>query len=222
LNKEDYAGRDNLEVMKEAVNYNKFLIDLVLSDSNQNEIVVDFGAGGGTFSMPAVNSGLNLICIEPDLILSDHLRSNGLHVVNDIDQVGDNSIDYIYSLNVLEHIEDDYLILEILFQKLKPGGKILIYVPAFNFLFTSMDKKVGHFRRYSRKSLANCFQSAGFEIKESSYVDSLGLFATLAYKIWDQGDGLINLHMLKLYDKYFFKFSQYMDCLMGKFFGKNV
>jgi predicted SAM-dependent methyltransferase len=57
----------------------------------------------------------------------------------------------IYSSNVLEHIEDDSRALNEMFAKLQINGKLAIYVPAFMFLFSDLDIKAGHFRRYSKK-----------------------------------------------------------------------
>ena len=75
----------------------------------------------------------------------------------------DASFNYIYTLNVLEHIEDDAAALRSLHAKLTDGGKLLIYVPAFPVLYTSMDAKVGHVRRYTRDTLMTRVTAAGFQ-----------------------------------------------------------
>jgi len=222
MNEINYSGQDNLEVMKEAINYNKYLLDLIISSAQKNDSLIDFGAGSGTFSMPVVTNGYNVICVETDPTLSARLKSNGMVVLNDLTQASDESIDYIYSLNVLEHIVDDIGIAELWFKKLRPGGKLLVYVPAFQVLFSSMDHKVGHIRRYTKEELRHKLSNAGFEITELRYADSIGFFAALIYKILKKEDGAININILKFYDGWIFPISKFLDIFTNQIFGKNV
>jgi len=217
-----YSGRDNLEVMQEARNYNRFLLDLVSSSARRAESVVDFGAGSGTFAKPLSSVVRKLICVEPDPVLSSMLRQQHLEVIDSLDRLDDGSVDFIYSLNVLEHITDDGSIARAWFRKLRPGGRALAYVPAFQALYTSMDPKVGHVRRYSRRTLCDCLTRAGFSIEETRYADSAGFLATLTYKLVDNGQGDINRGMLKTYDKWIFPISRLIDSVSSRAFGKNV
>jgi SAM-dependent methyltransferase len=218
----EYTGRDNLEVMKEAKNYNRFLLDLVLAQAQINELTVDFGAGSGTFSLPIAAAGNRMICVETDPVLSSMLFDQGLEVVSSLEAIDDCSVDYIYSLNVLEHIEHDDAIVRLWMQKLRPGGRLLVYVPAFDVLFSSMDRKVGHFRRYSKKILNSKLKKAGFHVVETKYADGIGFFATLIYKFFDDGEGRINLRMLKVYDKWVFPIGRIFDLIASSFVGKNI
>jgi SAM-dependent methyltransferase len=217
-----YSGRDNLDVMQEAENYNRFLLDLVSSNARQAIHMVDFGAGSGTFAKPLSSPVRRLICVEPDPVLSSMLREQHLEVIDSIDSLDDGSIDFLYSLNVLEHIADDRSIARAWFRKLRPGGRALAYVPAFQALYTSMDRKVGHVRRYSRRTLCDCLTGAGFRIDEARYADSIGVLATLAYRLVDNGQGSIDLRMLKTYDKWIFPVSRLIDGVSSRAFGKNV
>lgn len=218
----EYNGRDNLEVMQEAKKYNRFLTDLILAQARNHELIVDFGAGSGTFSLPVSLVNNRLICVETDPVLSSKLSDHGLEVVSRLELLEDSSIDYLYSLNVLEHIEDDDSILNLWMQKLRPGGRLLVYVPAFDTLFSSMDRKVGHHRRYTKHTLHSKLKQAGFQIVESKYADSIGYIATLIFKIIDNGEGSVNLRMLKLYDRWIFPLSRILDSVTHPFFGKNV
>ncbi|RKR70114.1 methyltransferase family protein [Acidovorax sp. 94] len=218
----DYSGRDNLEIMKEAVNYNKYLFNLIVSSAKKEDCLVDFGAGNGLFSYPVAFAGYRLICVETDPVLSAILVSHGMTVLNDLAEAEDGSIDYIYSLNVLEHIEDDTGILGLWFRKLRPGGKLLVYVPAFQILFSSMDRKVKHIRRYNKLELHEKISSAGFDVAESRYADGLGFLASLIYKIFDKGDGAVDPGMLKVYDRWVFPLSRRLDVVTHRIGGKNV
>lgn len=218
----EYTGRDNLEVMREARNYNRFLLELVLAQARNNELTVDFGAGCGTFSFPVASAGNNLVCVETDPVLSSTLSNHGLKVVSNLEMLEDGSIDYLYTLNVLEHIEDDDAIVKLWMRKLSPGGRLLVYVPAFEYLFSSMDRKVGHFRRYTKRMLSAKLENAGFQVAETKYADSIGYLAALIYKTFDNGEGGINMRMLKIYDRWVFPLSRTLDLILSSVVGKNV
>lgn len=111
------------------------------------------------------------------------LKKKDLSVVRTLNDIPDNSVDYIYSFNVLEHIADDLAILQQLYKKLRYGGRLLIYVPAFQLLYSSMDRKIVHFRRYTQRELKDKLIKAGFNVYRAGYVDSLGFLATLLFKL---------------------------------------
>jgi len=87
--------------------------------------------------------------------------------------------DVIYCSNVLEHIENDELVLNELNSKLKNAGSLIIYVPAFQDIYSDLDKKFGHFRRYQKSDLLRKLKNSGFEATKSHYSDSIGFFAWL-------------------------------------------
>lgn len=102
-----YTGKDNLEVMREARNYNAFLVNLVVEWSGSQRAAVDFGAGSGTFAQALREAGMDVRCIEPDPTLATSLASLDFDVHADLTDIPDGSVGYVYSLNVLEHIPDD-------------------------------------------------------------------------------------------------------------------
>lgn len=218
----DYSGRDNLTAMEYAANYNQYLLSLVLKSARKGDLIVDFGAGNGLFAHPVAAVGYKVICVEIDLALSADLACRGMTVINDIEKIKDSSIDYIYSLNVLEHIKDDTGVIALWHRKLRPGGRLTVYVPACRLLLTSMDRKVGHVRRYSRKELIKKLSGNGFEVTTSSHVDSLGFLATLVYKWIDTKDGSLNPEVIRFYDRWIFPFSRFFDTLLHPVLGKNL
>lgn len=217
-----YSGRENLDAMEHARNYNAYLLDLIRRHVAGPE-VMDFGAGAGTFAIPAARRYPRVVCVEPDASLAHHLRAvAGLEVFTDIRAVPAASVDAIYSFNVLEHIEDDEMMLHELRQRLRSGGTLLLYVPAFNLLFSSMDRKVGHFRRYRRGCLERRLRRAGFEIVLSRYADSIGFLAALTYKLIGDRSGVISAGSVRAYDTFVFPVSRTLDHAAGTLFGKNV
>lgn len=218
----EYSGRDNLDVMLDARNYNRFLLGLITGAAEKGNAIVDFGAGSGTFCMPMVSAGYQVACVETDPVLSRKLSDQGLQVWEDLARAADGGIDYVYSLNVLEHIKEDEAVIALWYRKLRPGGKLLVYVPAFQSLFSSMDRKVGHFRRYQKDNLSEKLRRAGFVVVTTRYADSVGFFATLVYKLVGSDKGDIDPKMLRIYDRWIFPVSKGLDRLVGRLFGKNV
>ncbi|MCG6890839.1 MAG: class I SAM-dependent methyltransferase [Gammaproteobacteria bacterium] len=218
----EYTGSDNLEVMLEAENYNRFLTDQVLANRVGGGALLDFGAGIGTFAEMVQARGVQVHCLEPDGTQGNLLRAKGFETFASSDDIAAESYDYIYSLNVFEHIEDDGPAARDAYRLLKPGGCLFIYVPAFQLLFGSMDRKVGHFRRYRRLGLLQLVRNAGFEAERCAYADCIGFFATLAYNLKPGDDGGINPATIKLYDRVLFPVSRVIDRLTSSFIGKNV
>jgi len=95
-----YKGIDNLEIMREAANYNCFLLNTVLEYASLGKRIVDFGAGIGTFALRLKQLGYKITCIENDAFLKNQLIKSGLDCVDSLSDIEDNSIDYIYTLNV--------------------------------------------------------------------------------------------------------------------------
>lgn len=216
-----YSGRENLEAMAGARNYNAHLLRLVEQEAAAGP-VLDFGAGAGTFARPMRDAGYALTCVEPDAELRGALAALNLKAVESLEAVPDASVSYVYTLNVLEHVEDDVAALEQLRRCLVPGGKLLIYVPAFELLYSAMDAKVGHFRRYRRRTLTAKLEAAGFEVRAARYVDSLGFVATLLYKLLGNRSGVIGGASVRLYDRWVFPLSRALDRILGPVAGKNL
>ncbi|MDB6107823.1 MAG: methyltransferase protein [Gammaproteobacteria bacterium] len=218
----DYTGRDNLQVMQEAVNYNRWLCNLVGKRATAGCHMLDFGAGSGTYAKMLTDDGFHIHCIEPDEPLRELLTSAGLSVTDSITGVAADSIDFIYTLNVLEHIKDDRRMLTELLRPLRTGGTLLVYVPAFQMLFSSMDTKVGHYRRYRLNALVKMMRSSGLQVTYARYCDSLGFLATLLYKLLGSREGALNPSAVRLYDRVAFPVSRLLDRFVGYLFGKNV
>jgi SAM-dependent methyltransferase len=218
----NYIGVDNLEVMLEAKRYNRFLTDQVLEHRVGEGPVLDFGAGIGTFSEMVRDRGGPVDCLEVDKDQCNILSDKGFRVFQSSDQIPDESYDYIFSLNVFEHIEHDVDAMKECARILRPGGVIYTYVPAFQMLFGDMDRKVEHFRRYTRKSLRAVAEAAGLEVERTDYVDIAGFFAALVYNATSRGSGDIHKGAVTIYDRYIFPVSRVIDRATQSFIGKNV
>lgn len=216
------SGTENLEVIAEAVNYNAYLLDLVDRAMPRTGRVLDFGAGQGTFALPMRDRGRAMICVEPDAVARGRLRAAGLDALSGLEGVEPGSLDAAYSLNVLEHVPDDAAALADIHARLKPGAPLFLYVPAFQILYSSMDARVGHLRRYRKGPLIGLLRAAGFTVTRAAYVDSLGFGASLAYRWLGKADGSIDRTALRIYDRYAFPVSRVLDHAFGAVAGKNV
>jgi SAM-dependent methyltransferase len=234
MNESDYTGVDNLEAMKEAINYRRYFADLIqtlVPDSRRTAdhalaappSVIDFGAGVGTYAEVARSRGLDVLCVESDARLRDRLSSDGFRTVASLNELPTGMTESVYTFNVLEHIEDDCGILAQICRVLEPGGKLLVYVPAFPVLYSSMDKKVGHVRRYRKSDLKDKIEVAGFVVDRLEYVDSLGFLASLAYRALGRlEDGELSPRSVRTYDRLLFPLSRRLDRALKACIGKNL
>jgi len=230
-----YHGKDELLANEIALhNYNHLIIklflkhsklDLIPKQDKQDFRVLDFGAGIGSLGLIWRDiTKLSVECLEIDPSQIEVVKSRGFSSYSSLAQV-DKEFDFIYSSNVLEHIYEDEECIKDLSGILHNGGRIAIYVPAFQILFSAMDHKVGHYRRYSKKELIRKIENAGLKVITTEYIDSLGFVASIAIKIfgWKGVGNLGGFKSLKIYDRYIFPISRAIDFLSrGKLFGKNI
>lgn len=83
-------------------------------------------------------------------------------------------IDSVICFNVLEHVEQDETALRRIFSFLEPGGRLLLLVPSHPSLYGSIDKHLGHHRRYGKRELENKLETAGFKIVLMKYFNRIG------------------------------------------------
>ena len=174
--------------------------------------------------MLVLKFNLNPICIEIDKENISYLKKRNFRSLKSLKNAPINN-DLIFSSNVLEHIKNDQIILNLMKKKLKKGGILYLFLPAKMLLWSKMDEAVGHYRRYELKEIERKCENAGFKIKKIQYVDSIGFFASLALKIfgYNTNSGLGSRKSIKFYDKYIFPVSKIFDMIGLKYlFGKNL
>jgi len=227
-----YSGIEELLDTEEGLeNYNN---DVVLKlakglgiskEISSSEDFAEFGAGTGSLAeVWQIKFGLRPLCIEIDPTLIKILQSKGFTTFSSITSIS-KALSFVYTSNVLEHIDNDVEALNEIRRKIKPGGKLAIYVPALPFLYSGLDEKVGHYRRYTKKELVKKVSEAGFTIKDCYYNDSLGILATLTVKVlgYKNKAGLGSQKSFILYDKVVYPISKILDRLIfRKVIGKNL
>jgi 2-polyprenyl-3-methyl-5-hydroxy-6-metoxy-1,4-benzoquinol methylase len=211
---EKYAGNRNSKIEKLIVRY------LRLYENQNVKSVLEFGAGRGEFIRRlAKRKNLKLSAVETDSEYVAELKKS-VEVYSEIEKVS-NQPDCIYLIDVLEHLENDEYFLRCFFEKLKNDGRLFIYVPARMELFSDFDKKIGHYRRYSKKELTLKLLKAGFQIEQIRYHEILGYFAVLFYK-WFGGKPDLSKNAVKLYDKILVPATNFFEKIIPVPFGKSI
>ena len=219
-----YSGLVELEKLELNLdNYNHFIVTQFINHAKSKNKVLDFGAGIGTLSniWNKLEDTSSITCLEPDEGQVKIILERGLSGFTSLSV--DSAFDYIFTSNVLEHIDDDRAAIKFLFNHLSLDGKVGIFVPANKFIYSHIDKKLEHFRRYDKKELIEKVAGAGFKIDSCVFVDSIGLFAWLFLKIFKLQISESGSRLLPIYDKFIWPISQFLDNLGLKYlFGKNL
>lgn len=179
-----YEGLE-LEGLKEAINYYQWIVDEFWP--YLRGACLEVGAGIGTFSTFLLKTPIcSLTCIEPSPnlvpLLQDRLTGGRKPVTiiqSTLQDFANNSsvlFDCIVCLNVLEHIEDDYIAMEHMKNLLKPNGHLCLFVPAHPWLYGTLDESFGHFRRYTKRYLTNLIKETGLIVKSLKFFNFVGVF----------------------------------------------
>jgi len=228
----DYSGIEELFDVEQGLKfYNKDVVKKMLKGlslldrSKDPSSIVEFGAGTGALAeVMELEHGLKPVCVEIDPKLIEILKSKGFQTYTDIELLP-GLADFIYTSNVLEHIKDDIDALVQIKSKMLPGALLAIYVPALPILYSEMDAKVGHYRRYTKKELKQKVKDAGLNIDNCSYNDFLGVPAMLSLKLFGfKGkSGIGSKRSLVVYDRVIYPVSKFLDYFfMKKLIGKNL
>lgn len=145
---------------------------------------LDIGAAAGRNTTVLKECGWQAFALEYDESGADLAKARGINVLRGdatMLPVPDDQFDLAISYDVLEHIDDDARVVEEIKRVLKPGGRVLIAVPADPRLWSEHDDAVSHLRRYTRESLTKLFEDAGFTIERVKFWNVL-LRPAIAWK----------------------------------------
>jgi SAM-dependent methyltransferase len=151
--------------------------------------VLEVGAGiGGTTQFCCRGSHRRWLCLEPDATMAAEIQSaiaaGALPACCQVsaatlDQLEPGErFDSILYFDVLEHIADDRAELARAATHLKPAGNLIVLGPAHQWLYSPFDQAIGHFRRYSKRTLS-AVVPAGLTCNRLDYLDSVGLLALM-------------------------------------------
>ncbi len=170
-----------LEELEEAKHYSAWILQLI--GPHVSGRILEVGAGRGTYSTYFADRG-HLTALEPSEVNSAVLRErlkaypNASVITAALDgAAAPGSYDTVVLLNVLEHIPDDHQALRDIYEALAPGGKMVLWVPAFEALYGKFDQQIGHYRRYRHNQLLALVHKVGFQQVTTKYTNMPGFFA---------------------------------------------
>lgn len=222
-----YEGRD-LEVMAFAKRYHRWILNELQPFLGSE--VIEVGAGSGNFSSFLLETNIKkLLALEPSKemypLLVKKLASEPRATVaqalfGDMRKQFHSSFDSVVYINVLEHIEKDAQELRYMYESLKPGGHVCIFVPALQQLYSETDAALGHYRRYTKPQLKQLLTEAGFDIVRITYFDIVGIlpwfvFCKLLKKKLQPGD-------VALYDTLVVPIMRTIESMLYIPIGKNL
>lgn len=220
-----YYGNEILDTMtKYARNRNNTIYSLILeafnlTSTSEYKTILEFGAGKGEFIDRFTKfSNLTTYALEIDQTYLNILKKKH-KIFNNINLITQ-KVDFIITIDVLEHINNDLEILKQLFRILKENGQLFIYVPARPELYSKFDKNIGHYRRYVLGELKSKVNKAGFLVEKVYYHDFLGYFAATFNKFTSNGG--LSSSAVYIYDKFVFPFSKFLEKLFHCPFGKSI
>ena len=231
--KHGYAGKD-LEAMSFAVNYHRWILSIF--EPYLGTRVVEVGAGKGSFSELLLERRLeSLSLVEPSTAMYQQLcrrmeelnPSVAVKTYNDVfervaEQIQSSERpDSIIYVNVLEHIEDDVNELKVINNTLEAGGRLFIFVPALRWLHGSMDRQLGHIRRYTRTELEKKCAASGFRVIASRYFDVLGVLPWwVKYRLLQSKE--MEPGAVRFYDQRVVPVAKTLESSLSPPIGKNV
>jgi SAM-dependent methyltransferase len=191
----------------------------------------EIGAGIGAYSADLLQRTSTLDLIEPSAAQHNRLvdrfaQESRVRVLNSTAEqwaasADPGSYDSVVMINVMEHVADDTALMNEVYRALRPGGRLLLFVPALMVLYSTLDRLVGHHRRYSRNELMRKSGSAGFQVQRCRYFDLLG---TIPWFIVNRLGGAteFNLAAARLYDTVGVPLTRSLERLFPPPFGKNL
>lgn len=172
----------SLETLSKADEYYKWLYSRVKNFIRGRTL--EIGAGIGNFAKWGRDSASEYHVTDADPFLVEKLKEEfpKAFLWNLYESFpGTDRYDTIIILNVVEHLEKDLEALKILHERLVPGGYLIIMVPAMEFLYGSLDRSFGHFRRYTKEQMKSLFERVPFTMIENHYVNVIGMFGWYLY-----------------------------------------
>lgn len=157
----DIGNQDSLGIWAK---WRAMRIISLMKELNLN-LLWEVGSGNGNVAIPLQRENIATIGIEPLLNGALITAKSGVRTyLGTLESLHlpPNSISAIGAFDVLEHLEKPENLLREIFRVLKPGGLLLVTVPAHPWLFSNYDDSIGHFRRYSKQSLFDLMRQSGF------------------------------------------------------------
>lgn len=186
---DDPNGLQTLQKLAAAPLINKWLFDAISPYCSGKILEVGSGIGNLSFYLLKKFSNVTLSDFRNkycDILKIKYGNYANLNAVVEIDLSLNNfkeiypysskKYDTIVALNVLEHIKNDALAIHNCRELLAPNGQLVLLVPAYQFLYNSLDKNLDHYKRYNKTNLSQLINNEGLQVVEIKYFNFIGIF----------------------------------------------
>jgi len=197
----DPVGFDTLQVIAKADRFNHWMYAQFKSELNGD--ILEAGSGIGNISQLVVDDGLSLTLSDFNKEYCSWLKKKfeGVRNVKEVITIDlahphfkteysglKERFDSIFLLNVIEHLANDREAIANCDFILKPGGRLIALVPAYSWLYCKLDKELGHYRRYTSKTMRQVLATENFTIKKIVHFNFLGMCGWfLSGKLFGEG-----------------------------------
>lgn len=214
-----------LEGLATAVNHRRWFVELALPYLGDDPI--EIGSGLGDYALEWARQLERFTATEADpdrlVLLKERLADEPNIEVRQmlLPSSERNNYSAAVSYNVLEHIPDHVEALRSMRNLVRPGGAVVLIVPAFQFAMGPADIATGHVRRYTKKTLRAALTEAGLIVERMHYANALGLIgyfmATKVFRLMPKEGP-----MVKLYDTLVLPVTKAAEQLVRPPFGQSV
>jgi SAM-dependent methyltransferase len=214
-----------LEGLAEAHNHRRWFASLATPYLGDDPIEVGSGLGDYALEWAQTVPRFTATEADPDRLIELKARLAGRDKIEvrelclPTDEVGTHSA--LVTFNVLEHIEEDVEALRSMAQLVRPGGPLVLVVPAFPIAMSRIDIATGHVRRYTKRRLADAIRAAGLEVERIEYANSVGF---LCYFLTAKVLGLAPRkgRLIRIYDKVVAPVTRWIEGRVRPPFGQSV
>lgn len=174
----------DLQQMASATNYLDWQFGMVRQHLGGR--VLEVGAGIGTFTRRMASVTEHVTALEPNRYCFERLTRETSQLPNvtrhelPVEEfhatvARGRIFDTIVCMNVLEHIRDDTAVLREFRSLIAPGGRLVLLIPAIPLAFGEIDRRLGHYRRYTKRSVRQLFAATGWRGVQLRYFNVVGL-----------------------------------------------
>ena len=213
-----------LKFFDAAKNWRKYQFKIISKYIQRNVLEVGPGTGNNLKYYKNKASTITLLEINKKLARSlkkKFYKNKKIKILNSSIHSIKKKFDTIMYMDVLEHIKTDKKEIKKAINLLNPGGYLIIFVPAFQVLYSNFDRDIGHVRRYRKFFFFNLAKKYKIKLIELKYFDSIGfIFAIINRLVGTNNQNNVGLGV-KIWNNFIF-LSKFFDSILKNMFGKSL
>ena len=213
-----------LKFFDAAKNWRKYQFKIISKYIQRNVLEVGPGTGNNLKYYKNKASTITLLEINKKLARSlkkKFYKNKKIKILNFNIHSIKKKFDTIMYMDVLEHIKTDKKEIKKAINLLNPGGYLIIFVPAFQILYSNFDRDIGHVRRYRKFFFFNLAKKYKIKLIELKYFDSIGfIFAIINRLVGTNNQNNVGLG-IKIWNNFIF-LSKFFDFILKNMFGKSL